>query len=329
MRSRALWVLTVAAIALLGVLTVMLYYDAAQRVRALDGSTQGLARAFGLLGASAAVLLIGLTAWLLGRADAPPAGLATAVSDEQEHLRRRLGEALAREREFSGHLAHELRTPLTVLRTGLELALRRPLPESEARPHLVELLETVDEMHRLTENLLLMARIDRDADATELQPVVVRDVVDSLWRRFEHKANDRGLQFENRVPAEHRIDADRGKLVIVLQNLLSNAVSYTEAEGSIAIGVDAGMLLWVWDSGPQLTAEQLPRVFDRMWRADLARTDATKHAGLGLSLARALCLHMGMELAVENVGDGGLRFVISRGAGGGRGSARRHRERPQ
>ncbi|MBC8072479.1 MAG: HAMP domain-containing histidine kinase [Deltaproteobacteria bacterium] len=315
MRSRALWVLAVAAIVLLGVLTTLLYLDAAQRMRALGGTTQGLARAFGLFGASAAVLLIGLTAWLLGRTDDAP-----AVPDQQEHLRRRLAEALAREREFSGHLAHELRTPLTVLHTGLELALRRPMPESEARPHLVELLETVDEMHRLTENLLLMARIDRDADAAELQPVAVRDVVDSLWRRFEHKANDRGLRFDNRVPAEHRIDADRGKLVIVLQNLLANAVSYTEAEGTIAIGVEPGMLLWVWDSGPQLSAEQLPRVFDRMWRADLARTDATKHAGLGLSLARALCLHMGMELAVENVGDGGLRFVISRGAAAGVGA---------
>ena len=97
---------------------------------------------------------------------------------------------------------------------------------------------------------------------------------------------------------------------IVLQNLLTNAVSYTERDGSIAVEVGEGELLSVWDSGPQLPPESLERIFDRMWRADLARTDATQHAGLGLSLARGLCRHMEMDLRARNEDGGGLRLVV-------------------
>jgi signal transduction histidine kinase len=250
---------------------------------------------------------VAITVWLLRRGLAPVEAMAAELSRLQD----RLGGALAREKEFTGHVAHELRTPLTVLHTGLELALRKQPAGTESHFQVIELLATVQEMQRLVDNLLLLARVERTAETTQLQPVDVRPLVDAVWKRFESKASGRELSFENRVPDDHRVQGDRGKLHIVIQNLLANAVSYTETRGSIVVEAAGRELLSVWDSGPQLADEQLPRVFDRLWRADLARTDATKHAGLGLSLARALCRHMGMDLAAENVASGGLRFVVS------------------
>ncbi len=302
--------LSIAAIAAvaIAVLTVMLYIAAERRITQSDGLGDGLARSFGLLGASAGVLLVGLASWQLGRGLGPIEDMAVQLHG----LQRRLEGALEREREFSGHLAHELRTPLTVLRTGLDLALRKQPTGSEAHWHTLELISTVDEMSRLTDNLLLLARVERGAEETELHPVAVRPLVDAVWRRFDEKARTRGLTFENRVPAEHHVDADRGKLLIVIQNLLANAASYTETGGAIAVEGDDVELLSVWDSGPQLEDDQLGRVFDRMWRADLARTDATQHAGLGLSLAQAICRHMKLELRAENAATGGLRFVVAR-----------------
>ncbi len=300
------------AVGIVATLTALLYLvAAAQAVQ-----PEGLLRAFALLGASACVLLGGFAAWYLGRPDAGaqvvPAGTQSA-NHELTELRARLGGALEREREFSGHIAHELRTPLTVLRTGLDLMLRKQPPSSVVHGSIVELLDTVDEMSRMIDNLMLLARIEGNAEPPVMQPVAVRPLVETVWHRLEARATARGLRFENRIDQTHRFEADRGKLQLVLQNLLSNAVSYTDPQGEIVVDSGDGVLLSVWDSGPQLPADQLGRVFDRMWRADLARTDASTHAGLGLSLAQGLCRHMGITLAVENVEAGGLRFVLRAG----------------
>lgn len=250
----------------------------------------------------------------LGEGDLPPE--LQPLAAETGALLEKIGDALQREREFTGHVAHELRTPLSVLRTGLELSMRKLRSEegraAQAREQLEELLQTVDEMTTLVSNLLTLARVERGAAATKLEPVTLRPMVESVWRRLEGKAKGRELSFKNRVPEDYVLQADPGKLHLVVQNLLANAVSYTERGGSIAVDADATEMLSIWDSGPQLDEDTLDRMFDRLWRADAARTDATEHAGLGLSLARALCRHMKMGLAAENTDDGGLRFVVTR-----------------
>lgn len=300
----------------------------------VDELLDDLARLFWLLGTLTCLVVGGVAAWQVARGFAPVRRLATELSSLRRHdlgaavetaglpaellpfvsrlntLLERLREALEREREFSGHVAHELRTPLAVLRTGLDLACRDQARGSDAHAHLTDLLETVDGMGTLVDNLLMLARVERGADATQLRSVALHPLVDGVWRNLEASAQRRGLRFDNRVPEDHQVHADPGKLHIVLQNLVGNAVSYTERGGAIVVEVAEDQVFSVWDSGPQLDPEHLERVFDRMWRADLARTDAVQHAGLGLSLAQALCRHMRMELSARNDPDGGLRFVV-------------------
>ena len=303
--------------------------------RPVDDLLADVARLFWLLGTSACLLVGGVAAWQVARGFAPVARLAADVEQAEatgahatldttglpaelvplvsrlNSVVAKLRGALHREREFSGHVAHELRTPLTVIRTGLELAMRKNGTTPEVTQRLDDLLETVDEMSRLVENLLLLARVERGAETTQLQRVSVAPIVDSIQRRFALQAEERGLSFENRIPADHEVQADAGKLHIVLQNLIGNAVSYTERGGQIVVDAAEGEVVSVWDSGPQLATAELERVFDRLWRADQARTDATQHAGLGLSLARALCRHMRLDLTAQNVPAGGLRFVVT------------------
>lgn len=306
--SRVAVAIIAATVALVGALALALYVEASRRITGGDGSLAGLARFHGLLAAGVCLLLIALVLWQLRRGLDPMHRMASELQRLQERMRG----ALDREREFTGHVAHELRTPLTVLHTGLELALRKQPTTSETHFQLVELLGTVDEMQRLVENLLLLARVERGAESTQLQSIAVVPLIESVWKRFAEKAQRRGLTFENRMAQDHRVQADRGKLHMVIQNLLANAVSYTETGGSIVVEGSADEPIVVWDSGPQLSPEHLRRMFDRLWRADLARTDATQHAGLGLSLARALCRHMAIELTAENVETGGVRFVLTR-----------------
>ena len=338
LRSRlAVWLVAVALV-VVGIATGLLYREAEREVLAAAGSSPeaveatlaGLRRQFILLGSAAALLLGGLIVWQVTVAFAPLWKLATrserleGTLDDAElplelqpfasrfnELVERLRGALARERQFTGHVAHELKTPLAVLRTGLELAMRKEDKGSPAYGRMEELLGTVDDMGKMVENLLMLARVEQGAETTQLSDVALAPLVDNVWRQFEARAQERDLAFENRLPPDHTAEGDAGKLHIVLQNLLGNAVSYTERGGKIAVEAADDEVIAVWDSGPQLDPDEIDRVFDRMWRADLARTDAAQHAGLGLSLVRALCRHMRMDASAHNVETGGLRFVVT------------------
>ncbi len=219
--------------------------------------------------------------------------------------------AAVRERQFSGNVAHELRTPLTVLKTGLDYTLSGPALEPELHTHLSELRSTVDDMHHMVDNLLLLARLEQASSSLALEPVPIRDLVDIAWKRLAPRVARRELSFDNQVPEDFHLDGDRAKLRLVLGNLLGNAASYTERGGRVEVRVDAETrAVQVWDSGPQLAPEALVRVFDRLWREDRARTGGTQHTGLGLFLARTLCKGMGLDLSAGNTGDGGLQFVV-------------------
>ena len=300
----------------------------------VDSLLTDLAGLFWLLGTSTCLLVGGVAAWQVTRSLAPVRDLAARMAGAGvsgppgqlptqqlpaelvpfvrrfDELLERVRAALDREREFSGHVAHELRTPLAVLRTGLELTRRR-LPEgSPATRYVEDGLETVDEMGRLVDNLLMLARVERGAEATRLRKVPLKAVVDTVWGRLRARAQERELTFENEIPDDREVSADAGKLHIVVQNLLDNAVSYTERGGSIVARSEGDVVVAIWDSGPPIPPEELERVFDRLWRADLARTDTSQHAGLGLSLAKALCGHMRMQLRAQNTADGGLEFAV-------------------
>lgn len=223
---------------------------------------------------------------------------------------RALEASVQREREFAGHLAHELRTPLAILKTELQVEQQSHPNDAQRHAALGAMVTTVDEMTSLVENLLMLARLERESDPSKLGPVQAHALVEQLWRRLEPKARRRGLQWSNALPQAHTLQADAGHLRLVLSNLLSNAVSYTEEGGRIEVRATQGGALEVWDSGPQLASDQLERVFERLWRADTARTDAAKHTGLGLALARALCRHMSLDLEARNTPGGGLTFTI-------------------
>lgn len=213
--------------------------------------------------------------------------------------------ALAREKQFTGNVAHELRTPLAVLHTGLQVLARRIGEHHEET--VGDLRDTVGEMSTLVDNLLSLSRSE---SARAQAPVLVAPVVRSVWARLEAAAEARGLVFESTVPDDAELSGSEHGLRVILTNLLSNATEYTEDGGRIVVAVPPDGLVSVWDSGPVPGAQQRARMFDRLWRADQARTEATAHAGLGLSIAQSLGESMGLQLVVDAPPEGGLRFVL-------------------
>lgn len=212
--------------------------------------------------------------------------------------------ALERQKRFSSDAAHELRTPLAAMRLAADNALHPAATEAEKQQSLETVQRLADNMTRLTEMLLALARLDAQNEPLPLTTVDLREAVQEAVR-MAGLASDPRLA----VSVEGAAIANRDALVQILRNLIENAATHTPTDGKIFVsGHDREVR--VQDSGVGIAPEHLPRVFDRFYRTDESRQRATGGYGLGLSIVSALAQAMGAHVRVESqLGDGTTFFV--------------------
>jgi signal transduction histidine kinase len=226
-------------------------------------------------------------------------------------LLHRLDEAFARERSLTADIAHELRTPVAGILSTAGVTLSADRAPAEYQEALEDVRGIARRMRSMIENLLTLARLDFQPAQFRFEPVNLGEVVDNCWRGCQDKATRRGLAFEISVPDDLSCSSDRNALSIVLMNLLENAVEYANADGRIwvtARKADGVVEVEVANTGCQLTPEQAAHVFDRFWRADPSRMDASLHVGLGLALVRRIMTSLGGAVEASTVGG---EFAVS------------------
>lgn len=211
--------------------------------------------------------------------------------------------ALEEQKRFVADSAHELRTPLTSLRTTLEVALReKRLTARAARAALAESLEDVESLERLTEDLLTLARYEKGGMA-DMVPVDLSEVVGRALRPLAKVAERKGVTLESAVePLVHR--GDEPALERLVSTLVDNAIKYTPEGGRVTVTARrAGrfVVLTVSDTGVGIPKDEIPKVFDRFYRADTARTRDGSHShGLGLSIAKRIAELHGGTIAIAS-----------------------------
>lgn len=223
--------------------------------------------------------------------DLPVPSELAPVRARLDELLDRLQATLQRERAFTADAAHELRTPLAGLRTTLEVALSRERPAADYRQALDESLDISTQMQALVDNLLALARVEAGQVRVEREPTDLATLIEQCWGAVASRALARNVHHTITLNSVGSVTLDRAKLRLVLSNLLENAVSYTDEGGDLTISatVEDGYLQLTCDnSGCSLPASDAPKVFDRFWRGDAARSAAGVHCGLGLALCRTL-----------------------------------------
>ncbi len=210
-----------------------------------------------------------------------------------------LSEAEARERRFTADVAHELRTPLTALvaEAGLLAEHVDGMPADARRP--AELLVAdVARLRRLVEDLMEVSRLDSGAEAVRLEPVELLSLVEAITK---------GRGEASVTGAEVRLETDRRRLERIVGNLVDNAVRYGGA-AQVRVARERGnALVEVADAGPGISAEHLPHLFDRFYKADPARSGAG--SGLGLAIARENARLLGGDIEVVSR-PGATRFTL-------------------
>ncbi|MDF2629323.1 MAG: VicK [Symbiobacteriaceae bacterium] len=218
--------------------------------------------------------------------------------------------------EFVSNVTHELRTPLTSIHGFAETLLEGALDDPETARHFVSIIHRESEhLSRLIEDILDLSRIEGGRWKVKREPVHLHDVAADAVGRLTTKAEGLGVDLRIRVPADlPEIEGDSVRLAQVLLNLVDNALKYTPAGGSVTVSAEeAGKLLRVkvTDTGTGIPKADLPRIFERFYRVDKARSRSTGGTGLGLSIVKHIVEAHGGSVGVDSDLGRGTTFYFT------------------
>ena len=228
-------------------------------------------------------------------------------------------------RDFIANVSHELRTPLTSIQ-GYSETLLDSMPENGSGAHNREFLEIIRKnaarMSRLTEDLLTLARVESGETRFETEPVPPAELLHDAEESFHEIARGQGVELQimdaqggnGSVESLPPVLADREAIHQVFSNLIDNAMKYGRTGGRIVLGARTakrGIEFYVRDFGAGISSEHLPRLFERFYRVDKARSRESGGTGLGLAIAKHIMLAHGGSIRAESELNHGSTFVFT------------------
>ncbi len=208
---------------------------------------------------------------------------------------------------FVADAAHELRGPLTAVRSSLEVALSQDRQSCEYRETLAEVLEETNQLSKLANDLLLLAESTDSSMTIRTTVVDLADLARRSVAMFAGVAEERGVSIDSPGPTSLFVVADAVKLRQLIGNLVDNAVRFTPNGGRVVVGLDRDSatgeaVLTVADTGHGIGPDDLPRIFDRFYKTDLARSrdNRGRSGGLGLAICKAIVEGHGGRITITS-----------------------------
>lgn len=243
--------------------------------------------------------------------DGWPAELAS-LARSFDRMLDRLEDSFQRLSQFSADLAHELRTPINNLRGEAGVALSQARAPEEYQRTLESSLEEYARLTRLVDNLLFLARADSPTTGITREHCDARKAIEAVGEYYDALAKDRGVEF--RCEGQGHVHADPVLFRQAISNLLSNALNHTSHGGQVLVQTspraDGGLEINISDAGCGIASEHLPHIFDRLYRADPARSQHPDGAGLGLAIVKSIMMLHGGSVEVQSELGKGTRFTL-------------------
>jgi two-component system phosphate regulon sensor histidine kinase PhoR len=213
------------------------------------------------------------------------------------------------------NVSHELKTPLAAIQAMVETLLDGAIQDPKHNVQFLERIrENADRLHRLVQDLLTLGRIESDQAPLELERIALHVAIEECLNRHGERAKSKGLRLIADPAREPVLAvADEEALAEILDNLVDNAIKYTPAGGSItlrAFAKDQEAILQVVDTGVGIPEKDLPRVFERFYRVDKARSRELGGTGLGLSIVKHLVQSLGGAITAKSQIGQGSTFSI-------------------
>jgi two-component system phosphate regulon sensor histidine kinase PhoR len=217
-------------------------------------------------------------------------------------------------RDFIANVSHELRTPLTSIQGYAETLLDSSPENNHSREFLEIIRKNAHRMSRLTEDLLTLARVESGEQRFDIQPVAAAEILQEAVQNFMELARAHGIDLQVEDSAPDLVSADREAVHQVFSNLIDNALKYAASGGRLVLGARRardGVEFYVRDFGPGIPFEHLPRLFERFYRVDKARSRESGGTGLGLAIAKHIVLAHDGTLRAESELNHGSVFLFT------------------
>ena len=238
----------------------------------------------------------------------------TQIAGEFNDLVDRLQETENARRRFVSDASHELKTPLAAIRLLTDSILQNEnIDGATVREFVSDIGQDAERLSRITEDLLRLTRLDSGVAETP-ERVEISPVLERVVKMLRPVADEKDVSIVTACSDGAAAAATPGEIHQILYNLMENAVKYNRRGGFVRVSVDMGeetSTITVEDNGIGIPAEDLPRVFERFYRVDKARSRAAGGTGLGLSIVRDTVSRRGGVVRAEGAPGGGTRFIVT------------------
>jgi two-component system phosphate regulon sensor histidine kinase PhoR len=218
-------------------------------------------------------------------------------------------------RDFIANVSHELRTPLTSIQGYTETLLDNHSAANHVRDFLEVIRKNAARMSRLTEDLLTLARVESGEQRFDIKPVTADELLEDALESLRELARQYEVELvKENLAGQRAVSADSEAIHQVFSNLIENAVKYAAAGKRVVLGAREGegrVEFYVKDFGPGISSEHLPRLFERFYRVDKARSRESGGTGLGLAIAKHIVLAHGGTIRAESELNHGSTFLFT------------------
>ena len=238
------------------------------------------------------------------------------LSNTINNLLDRIETAIEREKQFTSDASHELRTPLTVIKGTLEVLIRKPRNPEEYQEKINFCINEVNRLNNLVDQLLLLARFENQNQTLKIEKVYLNALILETISRYSDMIQSKNIQVSTEFSKEYYVNTDGYLLSIIINNLVANALKYSNENGMLTILItdkENKLECHIIDSGIGIPSEDLPKIFNRFYRSKSNVHPEMKGTGLGLSIVKRLCSLLKIDVSISSQEAIGTKVILSLG----------------
>lgn len=225
------------------------------------------------------------------------------LSKTINNLLNRIENAVEREKQFTSDASHELRTPLTILKGTLEVLIRKPRTQAEYVDKINYSISEVNRLNNLVDQLLLLARFENQIKSLKIEKIYLNALILDILTRFSIKIAAKNISFIHTFSKEYYIESDNYLVTIIISNIISNAIKYSNENGGISIVLSQNentTTFTIIDKGIGILKEDLDKISNPFYRSNPTQHPEIKGSGLGLSIVKRLAKLLEVKFEIES-----------------------------